>query len=202
MTTVTKNFIERIADRILLNGINDAWFVDSGVRYSGTPATSFSGAENLAGKVVTGVADGQVITPFTMPASGIFTLPIAASVVTVGIGYNCDLKTLPLDVGEPSVQGKVKKIPYVDIRVTKTQNLQIGPDFNNLTPMKDLVPGNVSSALTGQETQTVPSLTDGDARTFLSSAYTVPGQYCIRQNQPLPATILGVFPAVVQGDDR
>ncbi len=197
-----KNYIERMQDRILKNGIADAWFVDAGLGYLGTAKATFSGAEHLGGKVVTGLADGLVIPPFIMPATGIFILPNPASNVNVGIGYNCDLQTLPLDVGEPSVQGKVKKIPYVDIRVHNTQNLQIGNDFNNLTVMKDLVVLNVSSALTGQQSQVVPALTDGDARTFLNPTYTVPGQYCIRQNLPLPATVLGVFPAVVQGDDR
>ncbi len=197
-----RNYVERMADRILKNGIADAWFVDCGLGYVGSPKSAFSGAEQLAGEVVTGLADGVVIPPFTMPATGQFTLATPASNVKVGIGYDCDLQTLPLDVGEPSVQGKVKKIPYVDIRVHNTQNLLIGNDFNNLTTMKDLVVANISSALTGQEVQTVPALTDGDARTFLNPTYTVPGQYCIRQNLPLPATVLGVFPAVVQGDDR
>src|SRR6516164_8028832 len=99
MTTVTKNYIERMADRILTSGITAARFADSYVEYSGSPVSTFHGAENLSGKVVTGLADGAVITPFTMPASGIFTLPLAASNVNIGIGYNCDLQTLPLDIG-------------------------------------------------------------------------------------------------------
>src|SRR3974390_3244974 len=118
MTTFVKNYIERMADRILTPGITAARFVDSYVDYSGSPATTFHGAENLTGKTVTGLADGAVIAPFTMPASGIFTLPLAASNVNVGIGYNCDLQTLPLDIGgENTIQGKVKKIPFVDVRV-------------------------------------------------------------------------------------
>lgn len=202
MPNIDKNFIERLADRILQNGIADAWFIDSGREYSGAPTTNFAGAEHLAGKTVTGLADGEVIVPFVMPDNGIFTLPTPASNVKIGIGYTCDLKTLPLDVGDPSVQGKVKKIPSVNVRVAETQNLLIGNDFDHLTTMKDLVPGQVSSTLTGQSTQIVGSLVSGDAMTVLNPTYTVPGQYCIRQNLPLPATILGVFPDVVQGDDR
>jgi hypothetical protein len=68
--------------------------------------------------------------------------------------------------------------------------------------MKDLVFGNVSSMLTGQQSQLVTDLVNGDARTILSPAFTVPGQYCIRQDQPYPASILGVFPSVTVGDTK
>ena len=194
-------YVERMATRIFPT-LSASWCVDCGLSYFGSPTTTFHGGEALAGRTVTGIADGAVITPFVMPLSGLFTLPTPVSDVTLGIGYTCDLQTLALDMGEPSIQGKVKKIPFVDIRVVETLGLQIGNDFDHLTPMKDLVQGNVSSTLTGQENQIVSGLFTGDAKTMLSPTYTVPGQYCIRQDQPIPATILGVFPAVVVGDDR
>lgn len=194
-------YIERVAGwNYTNNSATNAWTVDAGIQYNGTPATSFSGGEHLAGQTVTGLADGLVIPPFTMPTSGQFTLGTAASVVTVGIGFTCKLQTLPLEIGAPTVQGKVKKIPYVNIKVWQTLGLTMGNDFNNLVTMKDLVIGNVSSTLTGQESQVVSGLVSGDVRTFLKPAYTVPGQYCFQQSLPLPATILGVFPAVVIGD--
>lgn len=192
-------YIERVAERTFLAGVADAWCVDCGIGYSGAPATNFSGAEFLAGQTVTGLADGVVIPPFVMPASGAFTLPLASK-VTVGLGFTCDLQTLPLELGDPTIQGKVKKINDVDVRVADTLGLSIGSDFAHLTPMKDLVVGNVSSMLTGQASQIVTDLVSGDVRTILDPTYTVPGQYCIRQSQPLPATILGVIPNVTIGD--
>lgn len=198
----TVKYIERFAERNFPSGAADAWCVDSGLQYSGLPITSFSGAEHLAGQTVTGLADGRVISPFVMPINGSFTVSPAASKVTVGIGFVCDLQTLALELGEPTAQGKVKKISNVDVRVADTLGLKIGQDFNHLTPMKDLILGNVSSMLTGQQSQIVTDLVSGDARTFLSPAYTVPGQYCIRQDQPYPASILGVFPAVTVGDTK
>ena len=196
----TLQYIERVSERIFPNGVVDAWCVDCGIQYVGTPATNFSGAQFLAGQTVTGLADGVIIPPFTMPSNGAFTLATAASKVTIGLGYNCDLQTMPLDIGEPTVQGKVKQINAVDVRVAETLGLSIGADFNSLVPMKDLVQGNVSSMLTGQATQVVTNLVNGDARTYLNSTYTVPGQYCIRQSNPMPATILGVIPIFDIGD--
>lgn len=194
-------YIERVVERTFPNGVVDAWCVDCGIQYVGAPATTFSGAQFLAGLTVTGLADGKVITPFVMPANGSFVLGAAASKVTIGLPYTCDLQTLPLEIGEPTIQGKVKKINDVDARVAETLGLSIGPDFNNLTAMKDLVVGNVSSMLTGQNTsQVVTDLVNGDARTILGAGYTVPGQYCIRQANPMPATVLGVFPNITLGE--
>ena len=195
-------YIERLAERIFPTGVNSAWCVDAGLQYNGSPQTSFTGAEHLAGLTVTGLADGVIITPFTMPQSGEFTLPTAASLVTIGLSYACRLQTLALDIQGIQVQGKMKKIPHVDVRVNNTLGLTIGPDFDHLTPMKDLVQGNVSSMLSGQESQVVAGLYTGDARTFLpNSSYTIPGQYCIEQSNPYPASVLGVFPAFISGDD-
>jgi hypothetical protein len=109
---------------------------------------------------------------------------------------------MALDLGEPTVQGKVKKINAVDVRVADTLGLKIGSSFSHLVEMKDLVVGNVSSMLVGQDSQIVTDLVTGDARTYLDPTYTVPGQYCIQQDQPFPATILGVIPQVEIGDTK
>lgn len=193
-------YIERVVERTFPNGVVDAWCVDCGIQYIGVPATNFSGADFLAGATCTGLADGVVIPSFVMSATGTFTLATAASKVTVGLMYTPKLKTLPLELGDPTVQGKVKKINAVDVRVNETLGLSIGSDFTLLTAMKDLVVGNVSSMLVGQPIQVVTDLVSGDARTILDPTYTVPGQYCIQQSSPLPATILGVIPSITIGD--
>ena len=65
------------AERAFPNGVADAWCVDAGLQYTGSRRPR-SGAEHLAGQTVTGLADGQIITPFVMPTNGQFTLPPAA----------------------------------------------------------------------------------------------------------------------------
>ncbi len=192
----TTKYIERFAERIFPNGATDAWCVDAGLQYVGSPATSFTGGEHLAGKTVTGLADGTVITPFVMPVNGAFTLATAASKVTVGLSFVCDLQTLQLDTGEPTIQGKEKQISQVTVRVEDALELKIGKTFSTLTRMKDTVLGNVGSATN----QVVTGLVTGDCQTILDPSWTVPGQYCIRQDQPYPASILGVIPEVVVGD--
>lgn len=195
---LTLQYIERFAERIFPNGVTDAWCVDAGLQYSGAPTNSFSGGEHLAGATVTGLADGLVITPFVMPISGNFTLPTAASKVTVGLAFTPQLQTMQLDLSEPTVQGKRKKITAVTVRCENTLGLSIGATFSTLVPMKDLVVGNVGSA----SNQVVAGLVTADARTIIDPSYTVPGQYCIQQSFPFPATVLGVIPEVVVGDTK
>ncbi len=193
----TVKYIEMFPERIFTSGVSDAWTVDSGLRYSGAPATNFSGAEHLAGKTVTGLADGAPITPFVMPASGRFTLP-AASKVTVGLAFVCDLQTLYLDTGDPTIQSKMKKIGPETLRVTDTLGLKIGTDFDNLVKMKDLVVGNVGSMTNSR----VTDLVTGDVRTFIDPKWQEEGTICIRQDLPYPASILAVIPQLAVGDSE
>lgn len=191
-------YIERMAERIFPNGRQDAWGVDCALSYNGSPTTSFTGAEHLGGATVTGVADGNVITPFVMPLSGFFTLPAAASKVTIGLAFTPQMQTLALDLGEPTVQGKRKKITGVTLRCQDTLGLSIGRSFSTLVQMKDLVIGNVGS----MTNQVVTDLVTGDARTNVDPLWDVPGQYCIQQSNPYPASVLGVIPEVVVGDTK
>jgi hypothetical protein len=198
-------YIERMAELYYPADYVSAWQVDAGIGYNGPAATTFSGAQHLAGMIVTGIADGAIIN-FTMPTSGTFVfgpggttgltnIP-SASIVTVGLAFTPQLQTLALDTGEPTVQGKRKKITGVTVRCRNTLGLSIGQTFNSLVPMKDLVIGNIGT----MSNAPVVGLVTGDARTIIDPNWTVPGQYCIQQSNPYPASILGVIPEITLGD--
>jgi hypothetical protein len=193
----TVQFIERMAERIFPNGVVDAWCVDAGLQYSGSPATSFSGAEHLTNTVLTGLADGQIIS-VTPDIDGRFTLGAAASKVTVGLSFLPQLKTVRLDVGEPTIQGKRKNIGGTTARVQSTLGLSVGTFFTSLVPMKDLIRGNLGT-MTGE---LVTDLVTGDARTITDPVWDTFGQICFQQDNPFPATILGVMPEFVVGDTQ
>lgn len=191
-------YIEYFPERLMPNGVVDANTVDCSYQYSGSPATSFTGATALAGLTCTGLADGKIIPSFTMPTNGNFTLATAAAKVTVGLPFLPQLQTLPLDVESAggTVQGKQKKINAVTARVVETLGLQAGTSFANCKDVKDLVIGNVGS----MTNQAVTGLVTGDVRPFLDPLWAEQGQYCFQQPYPYPATILGVFPQVSIGD--
>lgn len=161
------------------------------------PFTTFTGLTQLVGSTVIGVADGNVVGPFTVSASGTVTLPAPATKVTLGLAFTPDLQTLPLDLGEPTVQGKRKKITAATLRVADTLGLSIGTKFSTLVPMKDFLLGNLGS----QSNQFVTGLVSGDGRTVLDQDWQEAGNYCIRQTLPYPATVLAAMPEVTVGDD-
>lgn len=189
-------YIEYFPERATSGVAADYFTVDCGIEYSGPPATNFQGAEFLVGKTVTGLADGKVIPPFVVPASGNFTLSTPASRVTVGIPFTAQLQTLFIDLGQPTVQGKEKKISGTALRVTETLGLKIGSDASNIVPMKDLVVGNVGR----MTNKIVTDLVTGDAFTYTDPKWQVQGQIFVEQSTPFPATVLGYIPQVDVGD--
>lgn len=207
----TVNYIERFVELTYPSNYRSAWQVDAGIGYSGAAATTFSGAQHLGGMAVTGLADGVVIN-FTMPISGTFVFGgggtagltgIAnASIVTVGLSFLPQLTTLPLDLGEPTVQGKRKKVSAVTVRVRNALGLtagrvpSTGPGTSTQTVMKDLVLGSVGT----MSNQLVTGLVTSDARTIVDPQWDVFGQYTIEQPNPYPASILGVIPEIELGD--
>jgi hypothetical protein len=162
------------------------------------PVTTVSGLTQLAGQSVVGVADGVAIGPLTVSGGGSVTLPQAATKVTLGLSFTPQLKTLRLDLGQPTVQSKRKKLPSAMLRVADTLGLQMGTSFANAVSLKDLTLGNHNIA----DNTTITDLYSGDAFVILDQLWQEPGQLCIQQNLPYPATILGVMPQVAVGDTR
>lgn len=196
----TVKYIERMAERFLTDdSLPDAncWCVDAGLQYNSTPATTFSGLDHLIGETVTGLADGVVITPQVVSASGTITLGSAASVVTVGLGYTCYLQTLILDLGEPTVIGLLKKIVAVTVRAVNTLGIKFGRTLTSLVAMKDF-----SGSVNAQGVTVSNVLVTTDARQLIDPRWDQDGQYYIVQDQPLPASILGVVPEIKVEDRK
>ncbi len=160
------------------------WFID-------TPFKTVFGLDYLNGQTVSILADGGVVTAQVVQ-NGQVTLPNPATKVSVGLGYQAQLQTMYLDVGEPTVQGKRKKISALSIRCAETRGLKAGRTFNTIVPLKELNPG----VLLGRA---IPLITN-DIRVVMDPLWDVPGQICIQQDDPLPATVLGVIPEISIGD--
>lgn len=165
-----------------------------------TPITSVSGLTQLIGQSVVGVADGVAVGPYTVSALGTVALGLTATKVTLGLAYLPQLQTLPLDLGEPTVQGKRKKITGLTLRVADTLGLQVGKTFATVVAMKDFTLGNVPTTSTG--VAMVSDLVSGDGRTIIDQEWDTAGNYCIQQNLPYPATILGAMPETTVGDGK
>lgn len=157
-----------------------------------TPTTQFWGLDPLIGQTVSINADGGVVAPQVVAADGSITLPQPATKVTAGLGFICQGQTMPLDVGEPTIQGKRKKIGAVTFKVANTRGISTGRTLQTLVAIKEM---NAGVPLGAQ----IP-LVSGDERIVMDGLYDVLGQYWFQITDPLPATVLGVVPEIVVGD--
>jgi hypothetical protein len=183
------NYVERLATRKFTQ-VQDAWFVDSGVQYKGTPTAGVVNLDHLEGQTVAILADGNVLTR-QIVTNGVITFPHPASTVTVGMPYQSLFQTLPLDTGEPTIQGKRKKVSAVTVKVDRSRGLQLGRSLTTLRPIKER---------TDQPYGTPPPLVSKDERMVLESGWDATGQIHGMQEDPLPTTILAVVPEISVGD--
>jgi len=173
-----------------------------------TPVSSIGGLKYLAGATVTGVADGVVIPPTVVPASGIIDLPQPSTNVVVGLGFGAQLQSVYLD-GEsfPTIQGQRKKISAITARVTASADFEIGanePDGAAQSPIQ-IAPewvGMVPAQTSGRPPygSDVKPLWTGDIRIPVSGGFDVRGQAAVQQMEPFPLSILAFIPEAWQGD--
>lgn len=192
-----KRFIEKMHTR-MFEAIEDAFFVDSGLTYTGAPATVLSGLSHLNGKTVVALADGNVVRNLVV-SGGSVTLPIAASKVHVGLPYEATLMTLDLDMGMVrglgTVQGRQKTVAEVKLRVEKTRGIWLGTaddtrDSGKLIEFKQR---------SGEAWSEAIGLLTGDLEITPMADWTNGGNVVIKQFDPLPMTILAIMPDVTVG---
>lgn len=187
---VTYRYIERLRSRIFTDQ-EDAFFVDSGLTYSGAPATTISGLWHLEGRTVQILADGAV-HPNRTVTNGAITLDLPASTVHIGLPYVSDLQTLPLALeAMAGGQGITKNVNAVRMRVTQSSAVKAGPSFTKLTeyPARD-VTDNYDSP---------PALATGELRFAIGALWGPDGAVCVRQDLPLPLTIMSMVLDVAGG---
>jgi len=184
-------YVERLHTRMLVD-LEDAFFVDSGLTYSGAPATTISGLAHLEGKTVDILADGavearQVVT------GGQVTLGTAASLVHIGLPITADLRTLPLAMEGAAAagQGTVKNVNKVHLRVSQSSVIKAGPTFDRLREY----PARAITDPYGSP----PALRDGELTLSIDPSWNQDAAICVRQDLPLPLTVLSMTLEIQSG---
>lgn len=92
-----------------------AWFVQSGLRYVGAPATVISGLGHLVGQTVAVMADGIEHRRLVVSAGGSVTLDRACSDVVVGLPIKGRVRTLSYEteINGASTKGRRKRASHV-----------------------------------------------------------------------------------------
>lgn len=180
----TMRYIERLNSRQFTDQA-DAFFVDSGLTYDGAAVTALSGLWHLEGEEVQVLTDGAVHEVQTV-TGGAISLDYSASVVHVGLAYNSDLMTLPLSLEAAPAAGQMmmKNVNRVGLRVTQSSLVKAGPTFDRLTPYADR---NVSD-----DYGSPPALRTEELSFAIGPSWGTDGAVCVRQDQPLPLTVLSM----------
>lgn len=186
----SKRFVERMASR-QFSAQADAFFVDCGATYSGSPATTISGLSWLEGKTVSILADGAV-HPRRVVTGGAITLDNAASKVQVGLPITADLQTVPwfAQVDAGFGQGRTKNVNKVWLRVYRSSGIFAGPDSSNLVEAKQR---------TTEIYGTPPRLKSDEILLTISPQWNNSGQVFVRQADPLPLTLVSMTLEVALG---
>lgn len=181
---VSKVFVERMHERQYTK-LEDCVYLDCSGTYRGESKTEISGLTWLEGMEVSILADGSV-EPSQVVTNGKIVLDEPASVVHVGLPYTCDAQTLPLAMalqdGSFGTSHKKNVISMV-FRVVNSSGLKAGPTFDSLT---EYPPRGMESAGSPPE----PLTTEIEVR--VNAKWQATGQCCIRQDNPLPAKIIGM----------
>ena len=168
-------------------------FLDSELSYNGSAVSTLSGLDHLEGQVVSILADGAT-HPNRTVSSGSITLDRSAKSVKVGLAYTSLLQTMRLNAGSQNgtSQGKTKRIYDITVRMFETIGVEVGPDLNNM----ERIPFRSSADLMDEG---IPPFT-GDKEVEFRGNYETDGFIFVRQTQPLPFTILSLYPRLTTND--
>ena len=191
---VTKRYIEYINKfDFSTTDSTDYNFLDSQLAYSGSSVRTISGLSHLEGQTVSILADGSA-HPDRVVTSGSITLTRNASKVKVGLPYTSILQTMRIDAGsqDGTSQAKTKRIYEVTVRLFETVGVDVGPNLNDM----ESIPFRSSA---DPMDQPIPLFT-GDKPIEFRGNYETDGYIFIRQTEPLPLTVLSLYPRLVTND--
>ena len=185
----TKRTIEYIKNFDFGSDVADAFFVDSGLTYSGSSATSLSGLGHLEAESVAINANGANHALKTV-ASGAVTLDHAVTKAHVGLNYASTLKTMRIEAGstDGTAQGKIKRIDDVVLRLYRSVNARVGASTTSL----DRIPFRSGA----DEMDVAIPLFTGDVEIEMPAGYDQDGYVIVQQDLPLAMTLLAIFARV------
>ena len=191
----TKRYIECFSDFDFDETLaTDFKFLDSHLSYSGSSVSSLSGLSHLEGQTVSILADGSVHADKVV-SSGAISLDRSVTSACVGLSYDSVLQTMRIEGGaaEGTSQGKTKRISKVVLRLFETVGVKVGPSLTSL----ETVPFRTTSSSLSSP---VDTLLAGDKEIEFRDDYNSDGFIFIKQDQPLPCSVLAIYPTLVTSD--
>ena len=191
---VTKRYVEYLHN-LDFDETDDTSFnyLDSQLAYDGSATTTISGLDHLEGEEVSILANGAT-HPNKTVSSGAITLDRSSTKVKVGLPYVSLLQTMRIDAGSQNgtSQSKTKRIYEITARLYESIGIEIGPDLDNM----ERIPFRSSA----NPMDSGVNVFTGDKDIEFRGNYETDGFIFVRQNQPLPLTVLSLYPRLVTND--
>ena len=191
---VTRRYVEYLNEFDFDEDDNTEFnFLDSQLAYSGSATTTISGLDHLEGQVVSVLANGSTHPDRTV-TNGSITLARSSTKVKVGLSYTSILQTMRLDAGSQNgtSQAKTKRIFNISIRLYESIGVEVGPNLSNMEEIPFRSSANPMD-------QAIPVFT-GDKEVEFRGNYETDGFIFVRQTQPLPLTVLSLYPELITND--
>ena len=182
----TKRYVERMKTFDFGTDTTTAFFVDSGLTYSGSAVNTLSGLDHLEGESVTVLANGSAHPDRTV-SSGEITMAYDTTSAAVGYSYTSSMQTMRIDTGsaDGTAQGKPKRVHGLTVRFHETVGAEIGNDAGET----DRIPFRSSA---NPMDQGVP-LFNGDKKIEFPGGFDDDDRIYVQQTQALPMTVLALF---------
>jgi hypothetical protein len=154
---------------------------------------SVTGLEHLEAQAVSVLANGATHPERTV-ASGAISLARFVNKVKVGLPYTSILQTMRIDAGSQNgtSQAKTKRIYNITVRLYESIGVEVGPNLDNM----ESIPFRSSA---NPMDQSIPVFT-GDKEVEFRGNYETDGHIFVRQTQPLPLTVLSLYPELITND--
>ena len=187
INSVTRRYVERMKDFDFGSNTTSAFFVDSGLSYSGSAVNSFSTLYHLEGETVSVLANGASHANKTVSSASI-ALNFSATSAAIGYGYTSNMQTLRIESGssDGTSQGKPKRIHGITVRLFETVGVEVGNDSSET----DRIFFRDSS----MDMDTAVPLFSGDKDVEFPGGFDDDDRIYLQQTQPLPLTVLALYP--------
>jgi len=191
INSAATQYVEVLSEDFFNADKEDAVFLDSSLTYSGSAASTVTGLSHVNGESISILANGAV-HPNETVSGGSVTLDYAITKGTFGFNYTSELETVGIEGGSVigTAQSAISKILELGIKFYESIGCKVGYSSSNL----DTIPFRSAS----DSMNTSPSLYSGYKKIKFPGGYHDEYKCFVRQDQPLPLTILNlVFLATV-----
>lgn len=188
---------DTLADSFFINELEGKMFIagstaDDVFQYSLAQliTTTIEGLDHLEGETVSILSEGAVI-PNEVVLGGAIRLEVPTTKAHVGLGFTSEILTLDLEAGAnigDTSQGRLKRISELILRLYRTVGIEIGsgPDNTDIIPFRD----------SSMDMDSPVPLFTGDKRVSFRGNNDRNLQIYIKQDQPLPMTVIALMPKV------